>query len=126
MSSRAKLQAAEVALQHFLKTERVVRLECERREAKARLKLIDAMTAELDDQLLYVAQFKKEWLLSRRAMEEARQAMMSEENTKRADVEAEYVRDVNRLLRHHHPASLARAKARQQQQQQQPSHSSSP
>lgn len=119
MSLRAKQQAAEVALQHFLKTERVVRLECERREAKARLKVIDAMTAELDDQLLYVAQFKKEWLLSRRAMEEARQAVLSEENETRAFVEEEYVREVNGLIRHHHPAALARAKTKPPPPQQQ-------
>lgn len=112
MSLRAKHQAAEVALQHFLKTERVVRLECQRRESKARLKLVDAMAAELDDQLLYVAQFKKEWLLSRRAMENARQALLSEEKEERDYVEEEYVREVNRLLRHHHPSAVARAAAK--------------
>ncbi|KPA75611.1 hypothetical protein ABB37_08482 [Leptomonas pyrrhocoris] len=115
MSSRAKQLVGEVALQHFMKTERVVRLECERREAKTRLKVIDMMSAELDDQLLYVAQFKKEWLLSRRAMEEERQSVMSEENARRAYVEEEYVRNVNNILRRHHPSSaLARAQLKQQ------------
>lgn len=89
-----------------------MRLECERREAKARLKLIDTMAGELDDQLLYVAQFKKEWLLSRRAMEDARQAVSNEENGQRTYVEEKYVREVNRLARHYHPASLAHKTAK--------------
>lgn len=103
--SRAKQQAAEVALLHFFKTERVVRLECERRESKAHLKLIDNMSADLDDQLLYVAQFKKEWLQSRRVLEEARQALVQAEGAKRGDVEEEYVKALNKVIRHHHPLS---------------------
>ncbi|KAK7202101.1 hypothetical protein NESM_000279000 [Novymonas esmeraldas] len=103
--SRARQQAVEVAVLHFMKTERVVRVECERREAKARLKLIDVMSADLDDQLLYVAQFKKEWLQSRCALEEAREAIMQEEASRRAYVEEEYVRAINKVIRHHHPLS---------------------
>ncbi|KPI84432.1 hypothetical protein ABL78_6514 [Leptomonas seymouri] len=113
MSLRAKQQATEVALQHFLKTERVVRLECERREAKARLKVIDTMSAELDEQLMYVAQFKKEWMLSRRAMEVARQSLMGEEDTRRAYLEDEYVRGMNSLIRHQHLSSSTRPNAKQ-------------
>ncbi|CAJ1005562.1 hypothetical protein Q4I28_000882 [Leishmania naiffi] len=101
--SRPKQRAAEVALHHFFKTERVVRLECERREAKARLRLIDTMSGDLDDQLLCVAQFKKEWLQSRRVLEEARQAILQEESSNRADVEDEYRRTTKRVIRHCHP-----------------------
>ncbi|KAG5507947.1 hypothetical protein JIQ42_07241 [Leishmania sp. Namibia] len=101
--SRAKQQAAEVTLQHFFKTERVVRLECERREAKARLKLIDTMSDDLNDQLLCVAQFKKEWLQSRRVLEEAREAIVQEEGSTRAYVEEEYVKAINKVVRQYHP-----------------------
>ncbi|AYU75891.1 hypothetical protein conserved [Leishmania donovani] len=105
MSRSRQQQAEEVALHHFFKTERVIRLECERREAKARLKLIDIMSGDLDDQLLCVAQFKKEWLQSRRVLEEARQAVVQEEASKRAYVEEEYVRAINKMIRHYHPLS---------------------
>ncbi|KAG5487544.1 hypothetical protein LSCM1_07501 [Leishmania martiniquensis] len=101
--SRATPQAADVPLQHFIKTERVVRLECERREAKARLKLVDAMSDDLNDQLLCVAQFKKEWLQSRRLLEEARQAIVQEEASTRAYVEEEHVKAINKVVRHYHP-----------------------
>ncbi|GET85717.1 hypothetical protein, conserved [Leishmania tarentolae] len=101
--SRAKQPAAEVTRHHFFKTERVIRLECERREAKARLKLIDTMVGDLNDQLLCVTQFKKEWLQSRRVLEEARQAIVQEEGSKRASIEEEYVRTINKLIRHCSP-----------------------
>ncbi|KAG5511700.1 hypothetical protein JKF63_07298 [Porcisia hertigi] len=96
---RAKQQAAETALLHFFKTENVVRLECERREAKMRLRLIDAMSDDLDDQLLYVAQFKKEWLQSRRVLEDARQAVVQEEASKREELESEYAKAIKKVLR---------------------------
>lgn len=72
-----------VSLQQLTKAEKVVRLELERREAKKRLVLFDTMLAELDQQLVYVAQFKKEWLLQRQTMERDRQKLMREETTER-------------------------------------------
>lgn len=108
--SRSKQKAAELATQHLFRTEQVVRLECERRESKARLKLLDTLTEELDDQLLYVAQFKKEWLEHRRDMEEARQMIVREEETHRAEVEEDYIANVNRIIRHYYPSVVAKAK----------------
>ncbi|KEG14300.1 hypothetical protein DQ04_00531050 [Trypanosoma grayi] len=75
------------ALQQQAKTEFIVRLEVQRRHAKGSLRVIDTMIREVDDQLLYVAQFKKEWLQHRKELEAARQDIMTEESMKRVQKE---------------------------------------
>ncbi|RNF07178.1 uncharacterized protein TraAM80_03549 [Trypanosoma rangeli] len=74
-------------LQQQAKTEWIVRLEVQRRHAKGSLRVLDSMIREVDDQLLYVAQFKKEWLQHRRELEAARQDVLAEEAAKRQQLE---------------------------------------
>ncbi|CAD2220280.1 hypothetical protein AGDE_04690 [Angomonas deanei] len=102
--SRAKQQAAEISFQHLIRTEKVVRLEAERREAKARLRLLDLMTEVLDDQLVYVAQFKKIWLLQRAQLEEERQDVLSLENEERVKIEKLYSSEANEIIRKYYPS----------------------
>lgn len=86
-----------VSLQQLSKAEKVVRLELERREAKKRLVLFDTMLGELDQQLVYVAQFKKEWLLQRQTMERDRQKLMREEVVERERREKQILLSLSRL-----------------------------
>lgn len=78
----------EISRQEVLKAEKVVRLELQRREAKKRLALLDAMINEMDRQELFVAQFKKEWLQQRQEWEVKRQRVIQKEASERARVEA--------------------------------------
>lgn len=105
--SRVRSTAAEMAFQHLAQTERVVRCEAERRECKSRLRILDAMAEELDDQLIYVAQFKKQWLDHRQQLEEERQRMSHDERNDRSSLEAEYVKEINRLIQLLHPTVVA-------------------
>ncbi|EPY29170.1 hypothetical protein STCU_03766 [Strigomonas culicis] len=102
--SRAKQQAAEISFQHLLKTENVVRIEAERREAKARLKLLDVLVEEIDDQLVFVTQFKKLWLQQRVALEDERQKVIDKEEEARQQMEELYVYELNEVLRLIHGA----------------------
>ncbi|RNF26293.1 uncharacterized protein Tco025E_01442 [Trypanosoma conorhini] len=87
------------ALQQQAKTERVVRLEVQRRHAKGSLRVLDSMIREVDDQLLYVAQFKKEWLQHRRELEAARQEILTEETAKRQQLERSCLHLLQQLAR---------------------------
>lgn len=85
-----------VSLPQLVKAEEVVRYERERREAKQRLALLDSFLSELDEQLLCVAQFKKEWLRHRESVEDDRQNVVKEESNARRTQEKELLK----LLRH--------------------------
>lgn len=95
----------EISLPQLLQAEEVVRFERERREAKQRLNLLDSFLSELDEQLLYVAQFKKEWLRHREALEEERQNVIEEERKAREGKERELLGLLHRL----HEKGLGRA-----------------
>lgn len=84
-----------------------MRLECERRESKARLRVIDAMMHELEDQLLYVAQFKKEWLQHRRKLEDDRQEVVHEESVRRGLLEEAYTKELNNITRQQYSSTLS-------------------
>lgn len=101
--SRSKQQVREAVFLHLYKTEQVVRLESERREAKARLRLMDAMTDALNDQLLYVAQFKKQWLQHRLRLEEERCALMDAEEEWRAGILEEGAAELKTVVRRYDP-----------------------
>ncbi|EAN93498.1 hypothetical protein C3747_148g445c [Trypanosoma cruzi] len=89
--------ATSSALQQQAKTERIVRLEVQRRHAKGTLRVIDAMIRDVDDQLLYVAQFKKEWLQHRKELEAARQELLAEELTRRQQFEKHCLHTLHQL-----------------------------
>lgn len=89
---------SKVSVHQVEKAEEVVRLELQRREAKKRMNLLDAMLSELDQQAIYAAQFKKEWLLQRQALERERQKVSQEELREREAIkekERRVVRDVH-------------------------------
>lgn len=97
-----------VSLPQLAKAEEVVRYERERREAKQRLVLLDSFLSELDEQLLCVAQFKKEWLRHRESLEEDRQNVVKEESNARPKQEKELLQ----LLRHLYKEGKARIEKR--------------
>lgn len=88
---KAKMPSSKdgISLPQLLKAEEVVRYERERRESKQRLLLLDSFLSDLDEQLLYVAQFKKEWIRHREALEEERQSTIREEAVARKEQEKE-------------------------------------
>eukprot|EP00796_Vickermania_ingenoplastis_P009131 gene9131-6418_t len=77
----------ELSLQQLEGAEKVVRIELERRECKKRLHLLDVMAREVDQQEVYVAQFKKEWLAHRQALERDRQKLVQTESSERERLE---------------------------------------
>ncbi|KAH9601560.1 hypothetical protein LSM04_003904 [Trypanosoma melophagium] len=86
-------------LQQQARTEHIVRLELQRRHAKGLLRVIDNMMGEVDDQLMYVAQFKKEWLQHRKELEAARQQIIAEEIKQREKREEAYLQALTELAR---------------------------
>ncbi|ORC85378.1 uncharacterized protein TM35_000351220 [Trypanosoma theileri] len=85
--------------QQQVRTEHIVRLEVQRRHAKGLLRVFDTMIGDLDDQLMYVAQFKKEWLQHRKELEAARQQIIAEELTQREKREEAYLQALAELAR---------------------------
>ncbi|ESL09158.1 hypothetical protein TRSC58_03128 [Trypanosoma rangeli SC58] len=101
----SRTNAGGNALQQQAKTERIVRLEVQRRHAKGSLRVLDTMIREVDDQLLYVAQFKKEWLQHRRELEAARQDVLAEEAARRQQLERHCLHTQQQLARRNSVAS---------------------
>ncbi|EAN76860.1 hypothetical protein, conserved [Trypanosoma brucei brucei TREU927] len=87
------------ALQQQIRTERIVRMEVQRRQAKGTLRVIDNMIREIDDQLAYVSQFKKEWLQHQRKCEEVRQEVVKEEIKLRSQFLEEEKEELEKLLK---------------------------
>lgn len=98
-----RIKQQEALFLQLCKSEHVVRLESERREAKGRLRVMDAMRDSLDDQLLYVAQFKKQWLQHHKLLEVARQDLAALELERRSRVEEDAAAALSTLLRRHQP-----------------------
>ncbi|KAG8346968.1 hypothetical protein ERJ75_001747800 [Trypanosoma vivax] len=90
----------EGPLQQQMRTERIVRLEVQRRHAKGTLRVFDNMIREVDDQLLYVSHFKKEWLQHRRQLEDVRQEIVKSETTARKQLLEEETSAVRSLMDH--------------------------
>ncbi|CCW64804.1 unnamed protein product [Phytomonas sp. EM1] len=88
----------DVLFQQLYKLECVVRLEEERREARARLRLLDMMSIEVDKQIAFVSQFKKQWLQNRLTQEQQRQELMDAESKWRLFIEEEYSRMLRDLV----------------------------
>ncbi|CCW67523.1 unnamed protein product [Phytomonas sp. Hart1] len=88
----------DMLFHQLYKLECVVRLEEERREAKMRLRLLNMMSQEVDKQITFVAQFKKQWLQNRLTQEQQRQELMDGESKWRLYIEEEYSRELRDLV----------------------------
>lgn len=76
-----------LTLQQLVKIEEVVRTELERRSEKKRVAICDEMLEEIDQQLIFVAQFKKEWIRQQQMLESHRLNVVAEESTVRHQLE---------------------------------------
>lgn len=86
------------ALRHMHKTEKIVRLEVQRRSIRDAIRIHDEMVEDLDAQLAYVGDFKREWLLHMQRLEDARRQCMEKSFKERGDVEAEWFASTTELL----------------------------
>lgn len=67
--------------------EAVIRLELQRRMLREKMQVNDNMIRDIDEHLVYVVQFKKEWLHHMRLMESERRTVSTEEATGRKRLE---------------------------------------
>jgi hypothetical protein len=72
------------------KTEKIVRLEVQRRSIRDAIRIHDDMMEDLDAQLAYVNDFKREWLAHMQRLEDARRAMMDASYEERSHIESEW------------------------------------
>jgi hypothetical protein len=86
------------ALRHIQKTERIVRLEIQRRSVKDALRIYDEIQKDVDEQLHFVAQFKREWLALMKVLEVARQELVGREVAGRNSTEYEYRQQTEALI----------------------------
>jgi hypothetical protein len=86
------------ALRHLQKTERIVRLEIQRRAVKDTIRIYDEIQKDVDEQLHFVSQFKREWLALMKVLEVSRQEVVAREVYARNSVEAEYRQQTEALI----------------------------
>lgn len=72
------------------KTEKIVRLEVQRRSIRDAIRIHDDMMEDLDAQLAYVNDFKREWLAHMQRLEDARRTMMDVSFLERSKIESEW------------------------------------
>ena len=86
------------ALRHLQKTERIVRLEIQRRAVKDTIRVFDEIQKDVDEQLHFVAQFKREWLVHMKVLEVSRQELAAREVHGRNAVDSEYRQATENLI----------------------------
>jgi hypothetical protein len=86
------------ALRHIQKTERIVRLEIQRRAVKDTIRIYDEIQKDVDEQLHFVSQFKREWLALMKVLEVSRQEVVAREVYSRNQVEAEWRQQTESLI----------------------------
>lgn len=86
------------ALRHMHKTEKIVRLEVQRRSIRDAIRIHDDMIEDLDAQLAYVNDFKREWLAHMQRLEDARRAVMDSSLQERGNIDAEWFRSTTDLV----------------------------
>lgn len=107
VASTAATHSPSTACRQLVHDENQHRVEIERREAKARSRVIDASTRIIDDQLLYVAQLKREWLRHKNEVHASCRVVMEQESARRATLQEAYVNELSKLLRRYQqPARL--------------------
>eukprot|EP00758_Cryptobia_borreli_P001435 Tbor_TRINITY_DN2240_c0_g1::TRINITY_DN2240_c0_g1_i1::g.2787::m.2787 len=71
----------------LINTERVIRLELQRRSIKENMYINDDVIKDIDEQLAFVAQFKRSWVKQKSIMEAERVAIIDIERSERLRVE---------------------------------------
>lgn len=66
-----------------INTERVIRLEVQRREIKEHMQVNDVLIKDIDTQLASIAEFKKEWLKRHKLLESDRKVIVLKEDAAR-------------------------------------------
>ena len=85
------------AFRHIQKTEKIVRLEVQRRSIRDAMRLHDGMLQELDEQLAYVADFKREWLVHMKSLEFERQELIGRSEHERRAMENEWATGMEQI-----------------------------
>jgi hypothetical protein len=86
------------SVRHLQRTEKVVRLEIERRSIREAIRTHDEMVQFVEEQLQYVADFKREWLSHMRGLELERQEEISREAYERQRVEEAWTAAVESVV----------------------------
>lgn len=85
------------AFRHTQKTERVVRLEIQRRSVKESIRTHEMMERDIDERLAYIAEFKRGWLARMKDLELERQEVVAREHYQRGLIEEELAAEYDRL-----------------------------
>jgi hypothetical protein len=92
------------AFRHMHKTEKIVRLEVQRRSIRDVMKVHDEIIEGLDAQLAYVADFKREWLTHMQRLESERLDLLDVSVKEREALEAGWLSGTESILAAMSPA----------------------
>ena len=105
------------AEKHIVKTERIVRLELQRRELKEAININEHVLNEIDEQLAFTAQLKKDWLHHMRRLEVDRRQVITEETLARGHIDEEMRNETEQLVFLQWLPQLRKLKQQQHDQQ---------
>lgn len=85
------------AVKHIQKTEKIVRLEIQRRSIRDAIRIHDDMASLVEEQLSYVADFKREWLSHMRRLESERQEWVAKEASARQALDEQWLQGLEMM-----------------------------